>query len=76
MGKTKAGIFLMHWSARLSRVDAHKWSHDFHQDSFVSSSCVTFGLICGKTLHCFLVCVENLIIFLVDLWMGALRNTF
>lgn len=48
MGETKGGIFLIQWSARVSRVDAHKWSHNFHQDSFVSSPCVTFGLIYGK----------------------------
>lgn len=72
MGETKGGIFLMHWSARLSGADAH----NFHQNSSVSSPCKAFGLICEKTLHCFLGCVEILIIFLVDLWMGVLKNPF
>lgn len=74
MGETKEGVFLMHWSARLSRVDAHKWTHNFHQKSFASSPCETSGLICAKTWHCFLGYVENLTIFFVDLWMGALEN--
>lgn len=37
-------------------------------------SCETCGLICEKTLPGFLVSVENLTTFFVDLWMGALEN--
>ena len=75
IGETKEAIFLMHYITRLSSVDAHKWSHIFSRRLLPQQfSCEACGLICEKTLPCFLGSVENLTTFFVDLWMGALEN--